>query len=170
MIKYEIISTGSKGNATVLEDIILIDCGVSLKVLKPKHKTLNIVLLTHRHSDHFKKRTIRLLAQNRPMLRFGCCQWLVPDLLECGVNPQNIDIYDFDNEYDYGGKFTVIPVPLVHDVPNCGYKIHFASGEKVIYATDTNNLNGINAPNYDLYMIEGNYSEDEIKHRISEKR
>ena len=29
MIKYEIISTGSQGNAVVIEDNILIDCGVS---------------------------------------------------------------------------------------------------------------------------------------------
>ena len=28
MVKYNIISTGSDGNATILEDFVLIDCGV----------------------------------------------------------------------------------------------------------------------------------------------
>ena len=30
MVTYDIISTGSQGNAVVIQDIILIDCGVSL--------------------------------------------------------------------------------------------------------------------------------------------
>ena len=28
MVKYTIISTGSDGNATILEEFVLIDCGV----------------------------------------------------------------------------------------------------------------------------------------------
>jgi hypothetical protein len=33
MIDYNIIATGSKGNAVVIDQKILIDCGVSFKVL-----------------------------------------------------------------------------------------------------------------------------------------
>ena len=40
----------------------------------------------------------------------------------------------------------------------------------MIYATDTNNLNGIKARNYDLYMIEANYEEEVIKQRIKDKK
>ena len=40
----------------------------------------------------------------------------------------------------------------------------------MIYATDTNNLNGITAKNYDLYMIEANYIDSEIQERIQEKK
>ena len=58
---------------------------------------------------------------------------------------------------------------LAHNVPNCGYKLHFPAG-KVFYATDTNNLNGITAWHYDLYMLEANYEDDEIKKRIAEKK
>ena len=35
MVKYNIISTGSDGNATILEDFVLVDCGVPYKALEP---------------------------------------------------------------------------------------------------------------------------------------
>lgn len=50
---YNIISTGSKGNAVVINGRILIDCGVPFKALEPVKKDLRLVLLTHIHSDHF---------------------------------------------------------------------------------------------------------------------
>lgn len=169
MIDYNILSTGSQGNAVIINKFILIDCGVSLKLLKPYIKDLKIVLLTHIHSDHFNKSTIHLLAQNRPTLRFGCCSWLARDLLSCGVNKANIDIYNCNVTYSYG-FFKVIPIKLSHNVPNCGYKIHFRDLTKLIYATDTNNLNGIEAKDYDLYMIEANYEDEIISEKIRQKK
>ena len=49
-MEYEIISTGSQGNAVVLEKYILIDVGVSFKALRKVYKSLKLVLLTHIHS------------------------------------------------------------------------------------------------------------------------
>lgn len=40
MISYNIIATGSKGNAVVIEHEILIDCGVPFKALAAEWKTL----------------------------------------------------------------------------------------------------------------------------------
>lgn len=85
-MRYNIISTGSQGNAVVLNDCVLIDCGVSFKALKEVYKNLKLVLLTHEHGDHFKPQTIKRLAQERPTLRFGCCEWLVKALLNAGVD------------------------------------------------------------------------------------
>ncbi len=167
MIDFNIISTGSKGNAIVINKNILIDCGVSFKRLQSIYRNLSLVLLTHIHSDHFNKTTIKRLAKERPSLRFGCCEWLVAPLIECGVSKRNIDVFEFEKAYDYK-QFKVEPIPLVHNVPNTGYKVHFGE-EKLIYATDTNNLNGIEAKNYDLYLIEANYEDEEIKKRIAEK-
>ena len=73
MIDYNIIATGSKGNAVVIDQKILIDCGVSFKALSKVYRALKLVLLTHIHSDHFQPTTLRLLAENRPTLRFACC-------------------------------------------------------------------------------------------------
>lgn len=167
MIPYEIISTGSQGNAVIINNFILVDCGVNFKALEQHYRALKLVLLTHIHSDHFNKTAIKLLAINRPTLRFACGKWLVSDVIACGVNKANIDVVEFNTLYNYGAC-NVIPFPLVHDVPNCGWKIHFPIG-KVIYATDTNNLNGVTARNYDLYLIEANYIDEEIQEKIREK-
>ena len=165
---YTIISTGSKGNAVILNNAILIDCGVPYKALKPFVKGLKLVLLTHIHSDHFKPETIRKLANERPTLRFGCGKWLLSSVMACGVPKWRIDIYtpNLKNRYTDGLQLTMIPTK--HNVTNCCYKIYL-DGEKVFYATDCNSLDGIDAPNYDLYMVEANYEDEEIQQRIANK-
>ena len=158
-MNYKIINTGSDGNATVISEIILIDCGIPFCKLEPYVKKLRIVLLTHVHSDHFNKATIKRLAKDRPTIRFGCCEWLVQELIDCGVDRRNIDVYEIGLFYDYG-LFKIMPVKLYHDDPNCGYKV-FMGKEKLIYATDTCTLDGIKAIEYDYYLIEGNYQDEE---------
>ena len=164
---YNIISTGSHGNAVVLNDYILIDCGVTFKALQEVYKALKIVLLTHIHIDHFNPTTIKTLARERPTLRFACCEWLVQPLVESGVNKSNIDVLATGKIYDYGA-FRVSPFELYHNVPQTGYKV-FLGAEKAIYATDTAHLDGIEAKDFDLYMIEANYTEDDLQERIAAK-
>ena len=165
-MNYKIISSCSTGNATIIKDIILIDCGVTFKKLEKYYKKLKIVLLTHIHSDHFKKETIKKLAQERPTLRFACCEWLLKPLLECEVERKNIDVLQIGTKYDYK-LFKIVPIKLYHDVPQCGYRVLF-DDYKVIYMTDTKTVEGISAKNYDLYLVEGNYDEDEIEETIKE--
>lgn len=168
MMDYQIISTGSKGNAVVINKQILIDCGVPFQALHQCYKDILLVLLTHRHSDHFNKSTLRKLALERPTVRFGCCEWLVQELLDCGVPRTQIDVYTPEFCFVYQGIFTIKPCILIHNVPNCGY--HIWQGEaSLFYATDTNSLKGIEAKVYDLYMVEANYTEVGILERIKEK-
>jgi hypothetical protein len=164
---YNVISTGSKGNALIIENILLIDCGVSFAKLKDYYKNLKVVLLTHIHGDHFNKTTIKKLGQERPQLRFACCAWLVNDLIECGIAKKNIDVLSIGKTYNYN-LFKVVPILLYHNVDQCGYRV-FINDKKLIYATDTNSLDGITAPEYDYYFIEANYTEDGIKERIKAK-
>ena len=174
----KIISTGSQGNAVVINKNILIDCGVPFKKLKDVYKDLKLVFLTHKHSDHFNPCTIRAIHKNRPSLRFCCCEWMIEPLIKAGVSKKNIDVFELNKQYFYGGLVLLEPVPLVHDVPNCGWKLEIvlkafpieeAQYSKVFYATDTANLDGIEAPGYDWYLVEGNYSEADIERRIAEK-
>lgn len=167
-MNYKIISSCSTGNATIVRDIILIDCGVTFKRLEKYYKQLKIVLLTHIHSDHFKKETIKRLAQERPTLRFACCEWLLQPLLECGVLRKNIDVLQIGTRYDYK-LFKIVPIKLYHDVPQCGYRVLF-DDYKVIYMTDTRTVEGIVAKNYDLYLVEGNYEDEELEQRIKQKQ
>lgn len=168
MIDYQVLSTGSAGNAVVINRAVLIDCGVPYKAVEPFIKDLRLVLLTHIHGDHFKVSTVRKIAQERPMVRFGAPEWLVKPLMDAGVSLTQIILLKPGFRYDLM-LCSVIPFLLVHDVPNCGYKVHFPGG-KVIYATDTVNMNGISAPDYDLYMIEANYEDEEILQRINDKK
>ena len=167
-MNYKIISSCSTGNATIIRDIILIDCGVTFKKLEKYYKQLKIVLLTHVHQDHFNRATIKRLAQERPTLRFACCEWLLQPLLECGVEKRNIDILQIGTKYDYK-LFKIVAIKLYHDVNQCGYRILF-DDYKVIYMTDTKTIEGISAKNYDLYLVEANYKENELEERIKQKQ
>lgn len=166
---FDIISTGSKGNAVVLNSSIMIDCGVPFNRLSPYIKPLRLVLLTHEHGDHFVPSTVRRLHQERPTLRWGCCEWMVPHLLEAGVDKRIIDVYEPHRTYLYPYDIQIRPEPLTHNVPNCGYHI-FDAWERIFYATDTGTMDGILAPEYDWYFIESNHTQAEIAARAAEKQ
>lgn len=161
---YNIISSGSKGNAVIYFGCILLDCGIPFEILKPYLYDINIVLLTHIHNDHINVNTLKKLQFERPTLRIGCCNWMLP-LLE---GFKNIDIYDIGELYEYG-IFQISPIKLYHDVENCGYRL-FKNGYKIIHATDTTHLNGIKAKDYDLYAIEHNYNDETVHDIIRRKR
>lgn len=167
-MNYNILSTGSQGNAVLLEGGILIDCGIPFKALKPYLRDIKLVLLTHIHGDHFKPSTIRSLTEQRPTVRFACREWMVNPLLEAGVSKQNIDIAPKDGRLGYGNA-AVEAVMLTHDVPNCGWRIWYTNGPSVFYATDTGTLDGIEAIGYDFYMIEANHTTEDIERRANEK-
>lgn len=167
-MRYNIIATGSKGNAVVINGNILIDCGVPFKLLEPVKKDLKLVLLTHVHGDHFNPSTVRALHRERPTLRFGCCVWMVEPLLDAGVDSRTIDVFQPSVTYAYGARLEISPVTLTHNVPNCGYRIR-ENEESLFYATDTGTLDGITAKGYDLYMVEANHTKAELEARRDAK-
>lgn len=160
---YTVISSGSKGNSVLYHNSILVDCGVSFTSLKPYLKDIKIVLLTHWHNDHINHDTLKKLCFERPSLRVGCCGWMFDDLHYC----RHIDVFQIGKTYNYG-SFEISPIKLYHDVPNCGYRI-FKGETKIIHATDTAHLEGIEAKGYDLYALEHNYNEETINDSIDRK-
>ncbi|MBR5216233.1 MAG: MBL fold metallo-hydrolase [Bacteroidales bacterium] len=169
-MNYKIISTGSKGNAVFFPECgILIDCGVSFASLNDIRKDIKIILLTHRHSDHLNKATLKRLMKERPSLRVGCMVYMYDILTEeMGIPAERVDVYGYDLLYDYG-EWNITPFPVPHNVPNCGYILNI-EGKKIFYATDSGNLDHVSAEGCDMYFIEANYGEDEIQDRISEKK
>lgn len=161
---HNILSTGSKGNAIIYFNSILVDVGISFSRIEPYLKDIQIVLLTHQHSDHFKLNVIKRIQEERPSIRFGCGAFLADKLH--GI--RNLDIYESGKMYDYG-LFKISPVILYHDVPNFGYRI-FKDGKKLIHATDTYTLEGISARDYDIYALECNYDEERVYDIIREKQ
>ena len=162
MDKHNIISSGSMGNSVIYHNSIMVDCGLPYSHIKPYLYDIQIVLLTHEHGDHFNLSTIKRLAFERPTLRFGCGEWIAEKL--DGI--KNVDVYTIGSVYDYG-LFKIIPVKAYHDVPNIGYRI-IKDDYKIIHITDTSHLQGISAPNYDLYALEFNYNEETIDQIIEE--
>ena len=165
MIQTQVISSGSEGNAVIYNNAIMVDCGVSFKALEAVKRSLKIVLLTHKHSDHLKIRTLQRLQAERPTLRVACGDFLLEEL-PC---IKNIDVLQVGKIYDYGA-FKVSPIKLYHDVPNFGWRIFLPNGQKIFHATDTVHLEGISAKGYDLYAIEHNYCEEYIQQAIEEAR
>lgn len=161
---YNALSSGSKGNCIIYLDTIAVDMGISYKMIEPYKKELQLVLLSHCHSDHLKLSTIQKLAIERPTLRFAGGEFLKEYLP--GV--KNFDILESGKVYDYDA-FKISPVTLFHDVPNFGYRI-FKDGKKIFHATDSAHLNNITALNYDLLAIEHNHSLEVVEERIKEKR
>lgn len=161
---YKVIQTGSAGNAVIYHDSIMVDCGVAFAAIKPYMYELQIVLLTHEHKDHINLVALKKLQFERPMLRIGCCEWVTKHI----EGLRNIDIYRIGDNYDYG-KFKISPIKLYHDVPNCGYRI-IRNDYKIIHATDTAHLDGIEAKDYDLYAIEHNYNEDTVFESIEKAK
>lgn len=160
---YNVIATGSTGNAVIYFDSVLVDCGVPYASLKPFVRQLRLILLTHEHSDHINFSTLDRLMNERPTLRIGCGE----HMREYVSKYRNVDIYQPGPTYGYG-MFSISPIKLYHDVPNFGYRL-FCAGKSVIHATDTAHLSGITAKNYDLYAIEHNYNEDIVYDIIAEK-
>lgn len=155
MIRFLIIGSGSKGNATLVYDedtVFLIDMGVPFSRLEAgaasigrQIKDLKAVLVTHSHIDHVG--TLGLLPPGLPIYATA------PDLAEL-ANP-------LVPEEAFGlGSFFVIPFLLSHDAPGtCGFVIAH-EGEKLVYATDTGMI-----PEQDFsYMRGGTYYIIESNH------
>lgn len=47
---FEILKTGSDGNSIILGDNILLDVGVSYRMIKPYLKDIKMIFISHRHS------------------------------------------------------------------------------------------------------------------------
>lgn len=167
---YDILATGSSGNALVINGEILVDCGVPMKKLRESGclKSLQLVLLTHEHGDHFNSATVRALHRERPALRWVCCKWMVPLLLEDGVDKCAIILVKPGKWYQCGFPIQFRAETLIHDVENCGYHLKL-DYETAFYATDTGTLDHIEAKNYDYYLIESNHTKAEIEARIADK-
>lgn len=166
-LSYNVLKTGSSGNCLILNNILALDMGASVKTVASYVKTLRLVFCGHVHSDHIKLSTIRKLAQDRPTLRFCGGEWMVEKFLSAGISPRNIDVLEVGKTYNYGA-FQIEPVPLHHDVPNFGLKIYMG-GEKIFYAVDTGYIDDVEAKDFTLYAIEANHLTADIEARAAEK-
>lgn len=129
-------------------------------------------------ADHFKIHTLYKLCRNRPLVRFVCSVNLLLDLVTRAHVPLDriILVRPEDTprkirDWIYGQDLEISSFHLLHDVPNVGWIVKVSGGENdgtAMYATDTHHI-PIAAPDLDLYMIEGNYTQEDMDRRINEK-
>lgn len=173
-----ISSSGREGNAVLLNERYLFDCGIPFGRLKPYAKHIRMVFLTHIHSDHFKSATIFKLCRQYPLIRFVCSSNLLTELV-CRARVPLDRIILIAPEHSpktipgatAGEWVTIHTFPLLHDVPNVAYVVKIEGGEQdgtAMYATDTHHI-PFSAPDLDLYMIEANYTRDELEARKAAK-
>lgn len=169
-MRFQVLKTGSAGNALLFNDDLLLDVGMSYTKLKEliDIDQLRYVLLTHIHSDHYKPATLRKLIVNSNAAIF-CGEWLVGDLISRGVPEHRIITVKAGAIYKIGKGYTISPVKAYHDVPNFGYRI-VQGDHKHFHMTDTVSLDGITAKRYDSCTLECNHCEVAIERLIAQAK
>jgi len=147
---------------------VLLDVGLPYKHLVEFAERIKIVLLTHIHSDHFNRSSLRRLYVENEDIKFCCAEFLLNELTSMGIDKKRIIVVEAGKKYKID-DITFSPINLPHDVPNFGYRI-MHNGEKHIHATDAANMEGITAMRYDSATIEANHFLDEALEIISSKR
>jgi phosphoribosyl 1,2-cyclic phosphodiesterase len=126
-----------------------------------------MILLTHKHGDHFDRSTIIRVGREYPNIILVIPEHMVEEVKELNYAGRTFVIEE-NKKYKYG-SILLEPVKLFHDVPNVGYKIITTDGFKLIHCTDTGSISHVNAKNFDIYAIEHNYVEADVDEKIKKK-
>lgn len=165
MSKYKILGSSSAGNAIIYYDEVLVDVGLNYTTLVPHMSNIKIILLTHKHGDHFQLTAVSLIARERPDIVWVIPRHLVEEIKD--LKMRNVFIIETNKKYRIG-KYKIEAFKLYHDVENIGYKLVDDSGYKIVHATDTVKIDHVEAKDFDLYAIEHNY-DDDVFDRIKSK-
>lgn len=158
-MKISILSSGSKGNSTLIETNtknILIDVGLPLsnleKRLERSMPKIDILIITHTHVDHIKG-IKSLLKKQQPTI------YTLENNLEEKI--EQIELITHEKTYE-NENITINLFELSHDVPCLGAYIKENDNE-LIYITDTGYIKEKLIKQYQnktIYIIESNYEEE----------
>ena len=165
-MNYNVIGSSSKGNCIIVEDVLMLDVGLSYSKIKIHLSKIKLIFISHSHQDHLLPSTIKKIAYNYPTIKFLTgSEVVVNKLVDCGVNKKNIYILKSGKKYDLG-LIKVKLEELYHDTPNYALKWQIKD-KKGIYIVDTCKVEHIEAKDYDLYLIENNYQENLLQEHIN---
>jgi phosphoribosyl 1,2-cyclic phosphodiesterase len=150
---YHVISSGSKGNAVKIHDV-LVDCGVSFAQLKDFLYDIKYLLITHVHMDHLKPKTFNAIRKLFPKIT-TIGNYEVGQVVELDI----ISNEGFAVETD---DYTFFPFKCVHDVLTYGYTFEI-NDKKIIYVTDTGSLQFAPSGPYDYLFLESNHDEKKLE-------
>jgi len=168
-MKYKILGTGSSGNCIIVNDNVMLDCGLTYSKIKPYLKKIKLIFISHRHTDHLLPTTIKQIAYNYPTIKFV---YNIEDLQITNILVSNgilaKNCYGI-NQYEWFnlGICKIKLEELYHDVLNSACHLEI-DNKKLLYVTDTSSI-PFDAKNYDNYLIEANYhSREELEKKIQE--
>ena len=153
------LGSGSKGNATLIETDnlnILIDAGIPLSNIKKRldrpFPKIDILLLTHTHSDHIKG-IETFIKQYKPTIYTS--ENNIHEKIKAYENVKFDKIIELDTLY-------IETFKLSHDEPCIGIIIK-ENDKELIYITDTGYIKEKTLDkikNKDMYILESNYDEE----------
>lgn len=169
--EVQILGTGSTGNAVLIDDCILLDCGLGVKKLMPYLTNVRHLFITHRHGDHLNLAVLKNIAKkiSPSIIRHGLhvnsdCYQLIcdkePELAEM-IETERLTTSSYLEFEVKGTKYEVTTYPLYHDVENQGFVIK-KNGKTLIHATDTSTMRDAPKGQYDIILVEGNYDESKL--------
>lgn len=152
-MNYKIISSGSKGNCVIINNI-MVDCGVPFNKIKDELYEIKYLLVTHIHSDHVRPATLKNIKTLFPRIKiignYEVHQTFGVDVIANSGFEVITDDYIFE------------PFECVHDVLTYGYTWKFGESD-IIYATDTSSMDNAPDRKYDYLFVESNHDEKKLE-------
>lgn len=160
-MKITNLASGSKGNATLIESKtknILIDIGLPLSNLEKRlgrpFPKIDILIITHTHTDHIKG-IKTLLKKQKPVI------YTIENNLKDLIPSNKINyIKELEEE-----NLIIELFELSHDVPCSGVYLNLDKKE-IVYMTDTGYIKDKIIKKYtnkNIYIIESNYEEEMLR-------
>lgn len=152
-LDYNIIGTGSTGNAVRIENIMF-DCGLPFSKMKEDLYLVDTLLITHSHTDHIKPPTLERIRKEFPMIKV---------FANANVAYQfEVDTVIGSCPFKLKGNRTVIPFDGVHDVPVTGYIVQMKN-LNILYMTDTAKVDPPGEIPLDYIFLESNFDERKLR-------
>ena len=163
-MRFASLGSGSQGNATLVScegDMLLIDCGFSLRELQARmHRLgaepsgLSAILVTHEHSDHI--RGVWPVAR-----KYGLPVYLTSGTHASGRLGKlpDIRVIEPPGRFEVGG-FTIAPVAVAHDAAEPSQFVFYRQGKKLGLLTDLGSITASVLEAYqgcDALLVEANH-------------
>lgn len=170
-MRFTCLGSGSKGNATLIEEAqtcLLLDCGFSAKELEKRLEAINYqpeqlsgILITHEHGDHV--RGAKALAK-----RYRLDLWATPGTAIAAklTDYKQLRFIDCHRAFDIA-DLHIQPVAVPHDAKEaCQFVFANQAGQKLGVLTDVGSLTPYIIEQYracDALVLEANHDPDMLK-------
>lgn len=152
-LDYEVIGSGSTGNCVRIENI-MVDCGLPYNKIKEALYDVDILLITHKHTDHIKKTTYERIREEFPNITV-VSHYEVAYLYD-------IDIICNENMPIEIDDYIIIPFRGEHGNVLCYGYTWTVNDLDIIYATDMSNFDLAPDKKYDYLFLESNHDINKL--------